>query len=190
VAAPPPTINKIAPIDPDYVIIAQVSAPFGLRGGVKAEIRSDFPDRFERLKEVYLAPPQAAPGAPHQLYKVMNARLQNEKQVVFRFEGLTKVEQAEPLRGYTISVPREEVIPLPDGEYYIFQLIGLEVYSDTDIYVGQVINVLQYPANDVYEVKGPLAPKPILIPAIKQVVLEIDLEQQRITINLMDGLID
>jgi 16S rRNA processing protein RimM len=185
----PVPVEEIPVSNPDYIIIAKIAAPFGLRGAVKAEIRTDFPERFSRLKEVWLQPPDASADAPRQNYNVMSARVQNEKQVVIRFEAITKIEQAETLRGYTVAVPRGDVVPLPEGEYYIFQLIGLKVYSEKGEYVGQVVNVLNYPANDVYEVRGPLSPNTVLIPAVADIVKNIDLEQQRITIDLLEGLI-
>jgi 16S rRNA processing protein RimM len=187
---------KIVPAEPeieafstDFITIAEIVSTFGLRGAVKASIRTDFPERFEHLQEAWLLPPGALPDAPRTAYKVLSARAQNEKQVVIRFEGLTKIEQAEKLRGYTVSVPRGEVVPLPEGEYYIFQLIGMKVYSEKGDYVGEVINVLEYPANDVYEVKGPLSPNSVLIPAVEDFIRQIDLENQRLTINLIEGLI-
>jgi 16S rRNA processing protein RimM len=172
-----------------YVIVAEITAPFGLRGAVKANIQTDFPDRFEQMEEAFLAPPSAGLNAPREQYTLLSARVQSEKQVVLRFEGVTKTEQAEKLRGYTVAVPRSEVVPLPEGEYYIFQIIGLEVYTVEGEYIGKVVNVEQMTANDVYLVRGPKSPKDVLLPAIKDVIKQIDLETKRITIEWMEGLI-
>ncbi len=194
--ANPPTPPK--PIVPEfdfasqeleYVIVAEIATPFGLRGAVKANIQTDFPERFDRLEEAYLAPPGAPLDTPREKYTLLSARVQNEKQVVLRFEGITKNEQAQQLRGYTVAVPRAEVVPLPEGEFYIFQIIGLEVYTTEDEYVGRVVNVEKMTANDIYLVRGPLSPKDVLIPAIKDVIKKIDLEEGRITIEWMEGLI-
>lgn len=194
--APPPAPPK--PIVPEfdfasqeleYVIVAEIATPFGLRGAVKANIQTDFPERFDRMEEAYLAPPGAPLDTPREKYNLLSARVQNEKQVVLRFEGVTKNEQAEMLRGYTVAVPRAEVVPLPEGEFYIFQIIGLEVYTTEDEYVGRVVNVEKMTANDIYLVRGPLSPKDVLIPAIKDVIKKIDLDEGRITIEWMEGLI-
>ena len=174
---------------PEYVVIAQISSPFGLRGAVKAAIQTDFPDRFEQLKTVFLSPPGKSVADEREERPLLSARLQNEKQVVLRFEGVTKPEQAEALRGYTVSIPVAEVVPLPEGEYYIFQIIGLEVYSTEEQYVGTIVNVERLPANDIYLVRGPLSPKDLLLPAIKDVVKKIDLEAGRMTVELIEGLI-
>lgn len=177
------------PEQPEYVTIAQISAPFGLRGAVKANIRTDFPDRFERLEEVFVAPPGAASIVNWELKKLLSAKLQNDKVVVLRFEGLTKVEQVENLRGYNVAVPYSETVPLPEGEYYIFQIIGLDVYSTEDVYVGKVVNVERLPANDVYSVRGPLSKNDVLIPAVKDIVKNIDLDAGRMTIDLLEGMV-
>ncbi|MEI6043170.1 MAG: ribosome maturation factor RimM [Chloroflexota bacterium] len=172
-----------------YVIVAEISAPFGLRGAVKANMQTDFPDRFERMEEAFLAAPHSPLNAPRECYKLLSARVQNEKQVILRFEGITKTEQAEKLRGYTVAVPRSEVVELSEGEYYIFQIIGLEVYTVEGEYIGKVVNVEQMTSNDVYFVRGPKSSKDILLPAIKDVIKQVDLEAKRITIAWMEGLI-
>jgi 16S rRNA processing protein RimM len=177
------------PEQPEYVTIAQISAPFGLRGAVKATVRTDFPDRFEQLEEVFIAPPGASGIVNWERKPLLSAKLQNEKVVVLRFEGLTKVEQVESLRGYNVAVPFSETVPLPEGEYYVFQIIGLDVYSTADVFVGKIVNVERMPANDVYTVRGPLSKNDVLIPAIKDVVKEIDLDAGRMTIELLEGLI-
>jgi 16S rRNA processing protein RimM len=103
---------------------------------------------------------------------------------------VSKPEQAEQLRGYTVAVPLANLVELPAGEYYIFQLIGLEVHTTLGGYLGKLVNVESNPANDLYVVRGPISKKDILIPAIKDVVKNIDLEAGRITIELIEGLLD
>lgn len=182
-------ISLTGPEQPEYVTIAQIAAPFGLRGAVKANVRTDFPDRFERLEEVYVAPPGAANIVNWERKQLLSAKLQNDKVVVLRFEGLTKVEQVESLRGYNVAVPYTETVPLPAGEYYIFQIIGLDVYSTENVYVGKVVNVERMPANDVYSVRGPLSKNDVLIPAVKDIVKNIDLDSGRMTVELLEGLV-
>jgi 16S rRNA processing protein RimM len=188
-AEPREEVVLSGPEQPEYVTIAQISAPFGLRGAVKAAVRTDFPDRFEQLEEVFIAPPGASGIVNWERKALLSAKLQNEKVVVLRFEGLTKAEQVEGLRGYNVAVPFAETVPLPEGEYYVFQIIGLDVYSTADVFVGKIVNVERMPASDIYTVRGPLSKKDVLIPAIKDVVKEIDLEAGRITIELLEGLI-
>lgn len=195
----PPFIPQIEPIQAeipvlpaqlDYVIIAEIASTFGLRGAVKASILTDFPERFDRLTEVFLAPPGAPLDAPRTRYEVMSARVQNEKQVQLRFAGVTKIEQAEQLRGFTVAVPIADAVELPEGEYFIFQIIGLDVYTTTGENLGRVVNVESQVSNDLYVVRNPASPKDLLLPAIKDVVKKIDLEAGRITVELLDGLLD
>lgn len=185
---PPVTVPEVAVTyePPEFLTVAQIASPFGLRGAVKANIQTDFPDRFELLTEVFLV----APDSKEKLvYTLLSARLQNEKQVVLRFTGITKIEQAQALRDYSVVVPLADAVPLPEGEYYIYQIIGMEVYTTDEEYVGRVINVERLPANDVYTVRGPLSKNDVLLPAIKDVVKQIDLDNNRITIELLDGLL-
>lgn len=188
-AAPQEEVVLTGPEQPEYVTIAQISAPFGLRGAVKASIRTDFPERFERLEEVYIAPPGGTNIVNWEKKPLLSAKVQNEKVVVLRFEGLTKVEQVESLRGYNVAVPYTETVELPEGEYYIFQVIGLDVYSTEDVYVGKVVNVERMPANDIYTVRGPLSKNDVLIPAVKDIVKDIDIETGRMTVELLEGLV-
>jgi 16S rRNA processing protein RimM len=88
-----------------------------------------------------------------------------------------------------VAVPFSETVPLPEGEYYVFQIIGLDVYSTADVFVGKIVNVERMPANDIYTIRGPLSKNDVLIPAIKDVVKEIDLDAGRMTIELLEGLI-
>jgi 16S rRNA processing protein RimM len=187
---PTPKVEPVLPENLEYIIIAEVATPFGLRGAVKANILTDFPERFDDLAEAFLAPPGAPLDGPRTRYEVISARVQSEKQVVIRFGGVSKPEQAELLRGYTVAVPLANLVELPAGEYYIFQLIGLEVHTTLGGYLGKLVNVETNPANDLYVVRGPISKKDILIPAIKDVVKDIDIKAGRITIELIEGLLD
>ena len=92
-----------------------------------------------------------------------------------------------------IKVGRDEVVPLPEGSYYIFELVGLECVTTTGVSLGRITDVLQTGANDVYVVKpnpGVTTMSEILIPAIDEVVLDISLEKGQVLIELMDGLLD
>lgn len=186
---PQPAIPEI-PAQLDYVLIAEITSPFGLRGAVKATMLTDFPERFDHLEEVFLAPPGAPLDAQRVRYEVLSARIQNDRQVVLRLVGIGKTEQAEELRGYSVAVPVSDVVPLPEGEYYIFQIIGLDVYTVKDEYVGKVVNVESRTANDIYVVRGPMSSRDVLIPAIKDVIKSIDLDKGRITVELLDGLLE
>jgi 16S rRNA processing protein RimM len=95
---------------------------------------------------------------------------------------------AEQLRGGYLEITREQLVPLPEGSYYIFEIIGLKVYDLDGAYLGEITDVLQTGANDVYVVET--GGKPLLIPALKQVVREVDLQGRRMRVELPEGLME
>jgi 16S rRNA processing protein RimM len=105
--------------------------------------------------------------------------------LLLKLEGVDSVSAAEALRGYWVLVPLEDAHRLPSGSYYIYQLIGLDVYSTQGDHIGKVTDVLTTSANDVYVVRGPGVQDPsgeLLVPAIKPVVKGMEIEQGRIVI--------
>jgi len=97
------------------------------------------------------------------------------------------VEDATELRGQFLEVPQSQIRPLPNGEYYQFQLLGLEVWTTEGELLGRIAHILPTGSNDVYVV--PSKHGELLIPAIEDVVISIDLEKGRIVIELIEGLL-
>jgi 16S rRNA processing protein RimM len=195
---------------PEHLIIGQVVAPFGIRGELKVNIVTEFPERLRKLKRVTLTPfrsiePGLAPTAaldpstvkrdwsargarkgPESAtsYQVASSQI-HRGQMVLKLEGVASVEDAEVLRGYWVVIPIEEVPALPSGAYYLYQIVGLEVYTTEGTHIGKIVDVITSTANDVYVVKGPGVTEPsgeLLIPAIKLVVRLIDVEGGRLEI--------
>ncbi len=211
--------NTARPIDaPDYLIVGQVVAPFGVKGELKVDILTEFPQRFKRLEQVTLAPfsyipPGLAPSAALNpatvrqagagagaasgtgtgagtaptgptVYAIQSTRI-HKGQLILKLEGVDTANDAESLRGCWVLVPREQAHRLPAGSYYIYQIVGLDVYTTDGRYIGKVADVLTTTANDIYVVKGPGVHDPsgeLLVPAIKSVVHRIDPQQGRIVI--------
>ncbi len=142
-------------------------------------LETDFPERFERLKMVYL-------GEAATPFALESSRLHKEH-VLLKLKGCNR-DMAEKLRGQWVQIPIEEAMPLGEDEYYVYQIIGLEVWTMMGEYLGQVSEVLFTGANDVYVVQGERGE--ILIPAVEDVVLEVDLADGRLTVNLPEGLMD
>jgi 16S rRNA processing protein RimM len=111
----------------------------------------------------------------------------HKKNILVTLSGVTDRSLAEQLQGQFVQVPIEEAVPLPEGEYYLYQLIGLEVITTDGEYLGTVVDILETGANDVYvvEAKG----RQILVPNISEVVQAIDPVNRRIEVKLIDGLI-
>ena len=175
-----------------YLVIAEIVAPFGVKGGVKANVLSAYPERFAQLKEkvVYTAPGvDLKPDSPRTARQIVNVHMaRGDKQVIFYFEGFTTVEAAETLRGQSVAVTLHDAVPLEEGEYYIFQLMGLDVYTTQGELLGKVTDVLELASNNVYEVKG--ATRTYLLPSIPDVVKKIDLAANRMDVEMIEGLAD
>ena len=208
--------DETAPVEnnrkaPEHLIVGQVVAPFGVRGELKVNILTEFPDRFKRLEEVRLAPfssiepglaPTAAldpstvrpaPGAAQPAkplahaatFKIESTHL-HKGQLILKVEGVDSASEAESLRGCWLLVPREQARKLPRGSYYIYQLVGLDVVSTAGEHIGKIEDVLTMSANDIYVVKGPGvqdATGELLVPAIKAIVKHIELRNGRIVIE-------
>ena len=162
---------------PNSVTIGKIVAPHGVRGDVRVVPLTDFPDRFLKLKEVLLD--------DGQVLTVQQAKF-HKQFILLKFAGFDDMEAAERLRGKKIQVCREEAVSLPEGNYYIFDIIGLKVYTVDGEYLGTVTDVLQTGSNDVYVTERPQEDKPLLIPALKKVVLNIDIKAGRMTVKLQE----
>ena len=163
-----------------YLAIARIVASSGIRGDVKAEILTDFPERFARLTTVFV-------GGRLTPYEVQSARV-HRRMVYLHLKGCDSVEDAENLRGQLVRIPVSEAVPLPADHYYWYQIFDLEVWTVGGEYLGKVVDILDRPANDVYVVQGDRGE--VLIPAIEDVIKEIDLERGRIIIEPLPGLLE
>lgn len=175
----------------EYIIIARIVGEFGLKGEAKAEILTDYPERFKALKRIHLG--GGADGADDRYsIAVQGARLHTVKQqVLLKLKGIDTPEAAAKLRGLWVQVPLDEAWPLEEDSYYEFQLLGLAVRTNDERELGTVRQILYLGSNDVYVVKAdsPTA-KEYLIPAIKDVVKEINIEAGYILIQPIEGLLD
>jgi len=166
------------PVPPESLIVGRILAPWGIRGEVKVEVATDFPERFAPQKVVYLnaRPLEIESCRPH------------KQHLVVKLATIDSVEDAERLRGQDLTIPSSELSRLPEGQYYTFQIIGLDVLTTEGQYLGQVTDIMTTASNDVYIVEGEGGE--ILIPAIEDVVKSIDLEEGKIIIEAIKGLLD
>ncbi|MFQ5886205.1 MAG: ribosome maturation factor RimM [Anaerolineae bacterium] len=161
---------------PRYLVVGKVVAPWGTRGELKVAILTDFPDRFRDLKRVYLG------DEPWTL----EGHRRHGRWVILKLEGCADRNSAEKLRGELVQIPLEEAIPLSEDEYYIYQIVGLEVWTSEGEHLGRVSEVLFTGANEVYVVEGERGE--ILVPAIEDVVKEVDLEGGRLIVEPLEGM--
>lgn len=166
----------------ELVSIGQVTAPHGVRGEVRVLPLTDFPQRFREVKRLFVKRPDAAAEER----RVERARL-HKQFVIVKLEGIDTRDQAETLRRALLQVAPEEVYPLPEGYYYVFQIVGLRVFDEDGRELGVVDDVLFTGANDVYVVKTTDG-REMLLPAVDEVVRRIDVAGGRMEVRLLPGL--
>jgi len=164
-------------VPPGYVAIGRVGAPWGVRGAVRVLPLTDRRGQLAAGRAVTVAGERRT---------IENARWQ-KGMVYLRLSGIDDREAARELGGRLLSIPESELEPLPKGQYYRFQLIGLSVVSTDGEELGHVAEVLSTGANDVYVVRGNRGE--ILLPATDEVVREIDLETGRMLVGVLPGLL-
>jgi len=166
----------------EYIEIGQIVNTNGLKGVVKVNPFTDDISKFEDLKYVYIQ-------LKNELKKVKIEQVRyNKNQVLLKLEGIDSIEEAEKYRNFYLKTEKESQEDLGEDTYYIVDLIGLDVYSDKNEYLGKIEDVFPTGSNDVYVVKDNLG-KQILIPAIADVVKEVDLKNKKMIINLIPGLV-
>ena len=164
--------------EPRYLAIARVQKPWGVRGELKLEVLTSFPDQLGRLKCVYLGDK----AVRHDVVRFF----WHGDELLLQLADVRDRNGAEPLRGQLVQIAREEAVPLQAGQFYEHQIIGLSVVTADGHALGQVAEVLATGANDVYVVQGPRGE--ILLPARAEVVRAIDLDAGTMTVVLLPGL--
>lgn len=171
--------------EPSYVVLGQVRRPHGVRGEVRVEIFTDYPERMVEQDYLYLANPRT----PNDVERCEVESIRPHKGVLLvKLGGHDTREAAERLRGKLLQLPVDEAVPLGEEEYFYYQLEGVEVATERGEWLGQVTEVLGPGAHDVYVVRGPRGE--ILLPAIEGVILELDLEARKMLVRPLPGLLN
>lgn len=164
----------------DLYLIAKIVSLHGLDGSVRIISYSDFPERFFRLKRVKIDF-----FGKHKDFVVENVVSEGENFVI-RFQNFSSREVSEALIGKEIFVTKEDLVKLPDDYFYIHDLVGSKVYRK-GILLGEITEVLQLPANDVYVIKGE---KEILIPALRRLIVSFSPEAKELILSEEEDLYD
>ena len=166
--------------EPRFLVIGRIVKPHGVRGELRVEIITELPERFNWLETVYVGenPPQPVAVESVRFHKNF---------ALIKLAGYDTRETAAELRAQLLQVPEEEGIPLEEGEYYLYQLVGLDVFTDEGERLGELVEVIETKANNVFIVDGPRGE--VLLPDTDEVVLDIDFENGRMEVHLMDGLL-
>jgi len=165
------------------ITIGKARKTHGIKGELRIEPLTDHPDRFSGLRRVYLTPPR---GESRQC-AVRSVRYMDGAPLVL-FEGYDTPEKARVLNGWLIQIPEEEAVPLPDGQYYWFELIGLVVFTESGEKLGRIVDIFETGSNDVYVVKA--GKKEIFIPATREIIKQVDRATKRMVIHVMEGMLD
>jgi len=164
-------------------LVGKVIKPRGLKGELKVKIITSFPGHFEKLDSLFVKQKDI-----WQAYSVNQAKLSNGF-VYLKFKNVNSVEQAEQLRNAELGIEQQQLEKLEQDEYYVHDLIGLKVFDGQGILVGTLTEVETYPANDVYVVQTEDG-KEYLIPAVQNIIKQVDMKNNSLTIHVMEGLLD
>ncbi|MEG0306892.1 MAG: ribosome maturation factor RimM [Clostridium sp.] len=156
----------------ELMSVGQITKPHGVRGEVKVSSLTDSLERFKTLDKVYIDGVEI---------KITSVKLQKDR-AILKIEGIDSIEQAEEYRNKYLEVKRENAIKLPKDSYYIADLMDCYVYDTDGEALGKVYEVIETGSNDVYWVKEE-GKKDVLIPALKDIVEEVDIENNKIVIK-------
>ncbi len=160
-----------------------ITSTHGVRGEVKVYPTTDDARRFKRLKEVILDT-----GKEKLTMEVEDVKF-FKQMVILKFKGIDTLNDVEGYRQKSLYVTRANAVRLSKDEYFVADLIGINVFDEENNQLGTLEDVLSTGANDVYEIKL-LNGKELLLPAIKQCILKVDVEQSYMQVHVLDGLME
>ncbi len=163
-----------------YLAIGFLRRPHGVKGEIIMDLHTDFPERIKTGRKVYI-------GEEYERATLASVRAHGHGMLV-KILGFDTPETAGRFRNQWVYTKASEVPPLPEGQFYKYELIDLDVVDDQGNALGKVAEILETGANDVYVVRGE-AGKEILLPAIPSVVLDIDMTARMMKVHLLEGLI-
>lgn len=166
----------------DYIYIGRVANTHGVRGGIKVFPTTDDITRFKQLKSVTL---EDIKGNDTE-YKIVGLKYAG-KFAVLQLEGIDDMEQAIALKQSIVKIPRKQALPLGKDEFYVEDLVGLEIYEENNK-IGVLVDVLFTGSNEVYVIEMTDG-RELLLPAIKDCVLKVNLKKKRMDIHIMEGLL-
>ncbi|WLR43557.1 ribosome maturation factor RimM [Bacillus carboniphilus] len=159
----------------------------GIHGEVRVISVTDFPEeRYQKGNRLYLFNKNDSKPTEE---VVVHSYRKHKNFYLLTFEGLNNINQVEPFKGMEIKVTQDQLTPLSKNEYYLHEIIGCEVVSEEGKEIGRIKEVLSPGANDVWVIKT-ASKKEVLIPYIEEVVKEVNIEEKKITIHEMEGLLD
>ena len=163
--------------------VGVISSTHGVRGEVKVYPTTDDVNRFKKLKKVVLDT-----GREHLDLEISSVKF-FKNQVILKFKGIDNINDIEKYKGKDLLVHREDAVALEENENYVADLIDLKVVTDEGQVLGYLTEVMETGANDVYVVETEDG-KELLLPAIRDCILDVDLEEEVMTVHILPGLFD
>ncbi len=167
--------------EPVYLAVGLLRKPHGVQGDLLLEIYTDFPERIRPGTTIFV-------GDTYRPLKIIRRRPHNDG-LILGFEGIDTPEEAGKFRATMAYVPTADRPALPAGEYYHHEIIGLNVVDEAGKELGRLTEIIETGANDVYVVKA-AAGSELLLPALKEVILSVDLPAKTMRVHLLPGLVD
>ncbi len=166
-------------VQDELIAIGKIDRPFGVRGEVRVRSLSDVPGRFENLKRVAVV---ASSG--QSLFSAVKSIRGKSPVYILGLEAFTTPEEAACFRGGFLKIPKAEVPPLPSGNYYEFDLVGMSVREESGVALGCLEEILESPAHHVFVIRGESGER--LLPAVKAVIQSVDVENRVMTVRWPD----
>lgn len=167
--------------EPVFILVGILRRPHGLKGEALVSPQTDFPDRLQKGLRLYL-------GGDHRPVTIRSRRQHNDG-LLLTFDELRDKNSLEDLRNVPLFVHIDETPPLPKGVYYQHQLLGLETVTEAGDVLGKIVEILDTTANAVYVVRTKSG-KEILLPSINEVIRAVDLDNARIVVRLIPGILE
>lgn len=166
----------------EYLEIGQIVNTFGIKGQVKVVPFTDDITQFDTLKQIYIEKRKNL-----ELFEIEKSNY-HKNMMILKLKGIDTPEQAESLRNCYIKINRKDARKLPEGTYFIVDLIGLDVYTDEEKLLGTLEDIYNAGSSDIYVVRTSEG-KQILLPAIKDVIKKVDIENKKVIVHIIEGLI-
>ena len=166
----------------EYLEIGQIVNTFGIKGQVKVVPFTDDITQFDTLKQINIEKRKNL-----ELFEIEKSNY-HKNMIILKLKGIDTPEQAESLRNCYIKINRKDARKLPEGTYFIVDLIGLDVYTDEEKLLGTLEDIYNAGSSDIYVVRTSEG-KQILLPAIKDVIKKVDIENKKVIVHIIEGLI-
>lgn len=163
----------------DYITVGKIINSFGNKGQVKIEPLTDFPERFFSLEDLFLSAPFKTDPVK---INITNAFM-HKNFIIANISGCSGVDDVEKIINSEIKIKKEQLKKLKKNCYYLFDIIGLEVYDESGIHMGQIKDIITNTANDIYVIVKP-GKKELLVPAIGRYIKKVDIENKKMIITV------